>query len=234
MRKWYMLVVVVALLAAVAMPASALTVWYGGDPNMDNGLRSETGGVYGSSMTYDNFTTTGTGWNVYYLLGNFAMDFQTTQMAYEIRSGVSEGNGGTLISSGTIDVTQTATGDVNNGWIASNVYTLAGNTNPINLAAGEYWVGLAPVMSDPNSYGNAFVCTTTGDGGIGSPLNDGKSFFSWDGYGYNFVSSGYAFGSSDKDFSYGVFANPVVPEPGSMLAMGMGLLSFVPFVRRRK
>jgi hypothetical protein len=234
MRKLLMVGIVLALLVAVAIPSSALTIWYGGDPDMYSALRSQQGGTISNAMTYDNFYATGSGWDVYYLVGNFAMDFQASDMAYEIRSGVSEGNGGTLVSSGVIDVTQTATGNTNSDWgTSSNVYTLAGNTTPIQLAAGEYWIGMAPVIGDPTSSSNAFVATTSGSGGIGTPLNDGNSFFNWAGEGYNFTSTSNIFGTS-KDFSYGVFANPVVPEPGSMLVFGMGLASFVPFLRRRK
>lgn len=231
MRKWFMLGLVLGLLIAVAIPASALTIWYGGDPDFQGNLASQQGGYFNGAMTYDDFDTTMSGWNVYYLIGNFGMNFTTDKEYYEIRSGVSNGNGGTLVKSGTIDVTQTWTGDMMQG---RKVYTLAGNTPAFELAPGKYWVGLAPIVPDPaNTSAMSFVEITSGDGGLGTPLNNGNSFFTFDREGHYFSGTSVYFGSN-KDFSYGVFANPVVPEPGSMLAFGMGLVSFVPFLRRRK
>lgn len=220
-----MLALSLALLIAIAIPASALTIWYGGDPDGGNGWASEQGGFYNNALTFDDFSTTGNGWSVYYLLGNFATNAKVTNAYYEIRSGVSEGNGGTLVSSGNIDVTQTWTGDSIGTWGGDmKVYTLAGNTAAINLNPGTYWLGFAPVVGqNANLY--SWAMTTSGDGGMGTPVSNGNSFVKW-GDNANFQGVG-------QDISYGVFANPVVPEPGSMLAFGMGLVAFVPFLRKK-
>jgi hypothetical protein len=232
MRKWFLLGLVLSIVVAVAIPASALTFWYGGDPNYQEGILSQAGGIGGNTMIYDDFSTTGTGWNVHTLMGNFYMDYNASQAYYEIRSGVSEGNGGTLVSSGTFDVTQTYIGS-DGGY---KVYTLAGNIPAVGLANGTYWLGLAPVSSSSDTY--AYAAETSGMGSYGSQVGDGKSYFTGSNFGDYFVATAplSSTGASKIDFSYGVMANPYVPvsEPASMLVMGMGALSLVPFFKKRK
>lgn len=229
MRKLLMLGLALSFLIAVAVPASALTFWYGGDPNYVGSVLSESGGYAGNAMAYDDFKVTGKGWDVHTILGNFQMNFNASQAYYEVRSGVSEGNGGTLVSSGIFNVTQTYMCN----YAGSNVYTVAGNVAAFDLAPGTYWLGLAPVGSSSNDI--AWATETSGSGAYGKLIGDGQTYLNWSNGSYDFSSLRTVTGSNKVDLSYGVIANPaVVPEPSAMLAMGMGMLSFVPFLRRRK
>lgn len=230
MRKWFVLGVVLALLIAVAVPASALTFWYGGDPTYQQGLASENGGMFNGAMVYDDFNVSGKGWSIHTLLGNFYLNNNVSDIYFEVRSGVTEGDGGTLVKSGTIDVTQAYIGS-DGGY---KLYTLAGNTPSFALSPGKYWLGIAPISKQNNSTDFAYTAETNGTGGFGKPLQNGNSFFTWANGGYYFNSTAGLVGAVNADFSYGVMANPVVPEPGSMLVLGMGLVTFMPFMRRRK
>ena len=83
--------------------------FYGGDldpndPNV-NGLANENDAIVGGNpygaATYQNFVVSGTPITVGGLFTNNLSRLTPTAGYWEIRSGVSEGNGGTLIASGT-------------------------------------------------------------------------------------------------------------------------------------
>ena len=115
MKKLALLSLFVLLFLNVSAFAANL-YFYGGDwepndPNA-NGAYNGTdvnapGNPYGAA-TYQNFVT-GTSINVTGLFTNNLIDYVPTSGYWEIRSGVSEGNGGTLIASGTGSVTDTPT-----------------------------------------------------------------------------------------------------------------------------
>src|SRR3974377_347025 len=76
------------------------------DPNNPNanGLANENDGIVGGTpygaATYENFVVQG-GTGVFNLFTNNLTEFNPSSGYWEIRSGVSEGNGGTLIASGS-------------------------------------------------------------------------------------------------------------------------------------
>ena len=101
--------------------ANAATLFYGGDFDVNNpnanAIANEndalvSGSPYGAAA-YQNFViSSGTQWNVTGLFTNNQMTINPTTAYWEIRSGVSEGNGGTLIASGSGIDTVTPTGRV--------------------------------------------------------------------------------------------------------------------------
>ena len=102
-------------LASAQCPSGCL--FYGGDfdannPNA-NGLANENDAIIGGdpygAATYQNFINSQT-WNVTGLFTNNLISYTPTSGYWEIRSGVSEGNGGRLIASGTGAITNTPTG----------------------------------------------------------------------------------------------------------------------------
>jgi hypothetical protein len=215
------------LFAAVlcAVPTFADTVyWYNGDFDGNSGLVSEQGGV-GDAFTYDDFNVGAGGVT---LTGLFANDFTNTtitQASWEIRSGVSSGNGGTLIASGTSSATVTDTGISDFGLELENVLVSGLN---ISLSAGTYWLGIAPLLS-----GNveSFVATTSGLNAVGSPMaQDGNAFLNGATFSANFAAASDfitvgADSANGPDFSEGVMTSST-PEPSTgMLVGGAAILA---------
>ena len=92
---------------------------------------------------------------------------------WEIRQGVSAGNGGTLIASGTTLTPQvTATGRSGFGFIEFMVQV---NDLDVHLDPGTYWLNVTPV--DNLDGGRSFDSTTSGGNCIGTPCGDNDTAF---------------------------------------------------------
>ena len=93
-------------------------------------------------------------------------NFDPVTASYDVRTGVSEGNGGTSIASGTGNITVQATGRTFN---TLNEYTLfVSLAQPLDLSEGEYWFNLTPNCTngavDGSCYlGQMFFSNTTQD-----------------------------------------------------------------------
>lgn len=221
------LVVLSALVVGAAVSANAQ--WYNGDPNRTNGLASERNTVVSDARTYENFNVTGSAWNVtalygHFYLGPFATGQTFTNAYWEVRTGCSVGNGGTILQSGTTACTLTANGYDDFGFDGRKVSV---GVN-FNLNPGTYWMTIAPV-GDIAGVGRAFVDQTSGANGVGTPIADGVALFDSPFFGANFADA-LAF-AGQTNFSYGVDARPV-PEPASMIALAS--LGIVALKRRRK
>jgi hypothetical protein len=201
--------------------------WEPNDPNAD-GLDNTTnallgGDPYGSAI-YQNFVA-GAPINVTGLFTNNAIDYIPASGYWEIRAGVSEGNGGTLIASGSGSITNNPTGRSGFGF---DEYTNAVSGLKISLNAGTYWFAVVPVCTtcEGHSYNtnslhavNA-VGTQISDQVYWNSSSDGKNFWNADQYG--------AFPS----MSSGVYAD-VTPEPSSMTMLGTGLIGCLSALRRK-
>jgi hypothetical protein len=199
--------------------ASAGVLFYGGDFDYDTGSLSHHNGTAATQLTFDDFSLTSAS-RVTGLWGNYVYstpgtDPTPTTIYYEVRSGLSADNGGTLVSSGILPAALTWTGRVQ----YSKEYQVLGTVD-ISLAAGSYWLAVAPV--DP--FADWLVLTTKGDdAGPGSdpnppptdgPRANGNSFIKSPTANYVpsevFHGPGHPGGRTDFDFSYGV---QVIPEP---------------------
>jgi hypothetical protein len=216
-----------------ATPAEA-QLWYNGTWNGSQSvLPSERDLWVSDSRIFDDFVVSGGGWNVTSLFGDFLSDLNPTQAYWEIRSGVSAGNGGTLLFSGTSTISWTLLGP--GLWGDAEYRAMISGLN-LTLSAGTYWMAIAPAES---AYGRAYLTTTSGSGGV-SPLQDGNSYWDSQAFSKNFEAI------SRKDFSYGVGGSAlqttlleqsviVNPEPGSIVLVGTGLaLVGVGTLRRRR
>jgi len=215
-------------------------IFYGGDADGRNRLESSANPeLVPISIVFDDFqvaqATTVTGlWGNYSSGGSsfagFGFDAGDVLDAYfEIRSGVSEGNGGTLEKFGKLKLTASATGR----YFDSNPeLRLAGDLaveDQFLLGSGTYWIGLAPANSSA-----LLVSTTSGtnlgpDGDpnplpTGFPLANGNSFLKSEDYDFVGVNSQELLGDGVWDFSYGL-EGVAVPEPGTFVA---GLLLALP------
>jgi hypothetical protein len=199
-------------LASAALAANAQTSFYGGDYDGNNAVITSQGANY--ARIYDDFTL-GQATNVQSVFGNFIG--RSSTLYYEIRQGVSAGNGGTLLYSGTIAATSTVNGTSRFG----SIYNVSGQISGVTLGPGTYFLGLA---------GSSYLVTASGANGVGGPLNNDLSYFDGQGYGTPpFASTATVGNQGATDFSMGLNGVAATPGPAAALAFGVGLIR-----RRRK
>ena len=201
--------------------------WEPNDPNA-NGLNNENdafvhGDPYGAA-TYQNFVAD-TAINVTGLFTNNAIAYIPTSGYWEIRTGVSEGNGGALIASGAGGITNTPTGRNGFGY---DEYTNAVSGLNVNLNAGTYWFAVVPVCTTciAESYNTNSL---HGLNALGAQVST-QQYFNSPNFGQNFENAN-TFGAFPT-FSSGVYAY-VTPEPSTLIMLGSGLLVAAGVVRRR-
>jgi hypothetical protein len=228
---------VVALLFTSPLFAAQI-YWYNGDSDNVTQLINESGGSSGTGFVYDDFIVGADGVNITSVFSNDLVlaipgsgsdtnaPGVVTQADWQILSGVSAGNGGIVVASGSgTTATQTATG-LNSGGYA--VYDIQATGLNVTLGPGTYWLAVAP---DLNSSYNSYVVTTYGFNGVGTPqAQDGNSFWNDPGFGDDFVAAVSATGVDSKDgtnnvdFSMGVDGVAgTIPEPGTA-ALGAGAM----------
>src|ERR1043166_5775986 len=145
-------------------PPSGNILWYNGDFNNVNGLANEQNTLVAQSSIYDNFIVPSPGWHVTAVFSDNLENTTVTGANWEIRSGVSEGNGGTLIASGTTAtplVTPTGRGGFGFTEFMSEVTGLS-----VDLAPGTYWLNVTPIG---NGGGRSFNSDTSGTNCVGLP-----------------------------------------------------------------
>jgi len=225
MRKTTAILVIVLMVTCV-VGAEAAPLWYNGDFDGFSGLANGLPGGWGDAgaMTFDDFIVpAGPGWTVTDVWSNNGMhDPDITTARWEIRSGMSSGNGGILEAGGDSTVTQTDLGI--STFSDRSLYTIAVSGLNVALSPGTYWLAVTPYFT-----GNSYVATTSGANAIGNPAgnNENNFFHAPDGgitYYYEYV---------DYDYSLGV-GGSVIPEPATLCLFGLGLAGLTARRRRRK
>jgi hypothetical protein len=225
-------IAVLALNATLRAQAPPGSLWYNGDFNGVNGLANERNTTITQAAVYEDFDVTGGPmWNVTAVFSDNLADTVVTGADWEIRTGVSTGNAGTLIASGTTNSpVVTPTGRSGFGYTEYMVEVTGLNVFLPMLPSGQhYWLNVTPVG---NGTGRSFNSTTSGANCVGTPCgNDANAFFNSTYYGSFFLPCGAP--ESCYDFSNGVIGT-VVPEPATvaLLISGLGAL-LVPLRRRR-
>ncbi len=183
-------------------------------------------------MIYDNFTVGASGWHITSAFENvlFAGGEPSDLSIYnwEIRSGMSAGNGGTLVASGTyLNPTVVATGRTALGG-ALTEYTVTASGLDINLSSGTYWLG-GDFGGQPLPAASVYIGLTHGANGVGSPIGDaGTAFANGGNHPWNWQPTSDLVGPGG--FSMGVDGTPV-PEPSTLVAL-LGCVGLL--VRRRR
>jgi len=208
------------------------SLWYNGDLNHVNGLANERDDGLGFGQyahVFDDFNVTDpTGWHLTSLYSNnyMTMFYQTTAVEWSIHQGITEGNPGTTVASGTSSdfaITVHDTGD------EITEYTVRVLGLNINLAPGTYFLNVTPVGS---GHGRSFTTDTSGVGCIGTPCgNNGNAFFDSNFFGAYYQPTGQL--GQPGDFSMGVIGT-VVPEPATVALLTCGLGALLIALRRRR
>lgn len=187
-------------------PTVGPTLWYNGDFNNVNGLANEQDtslGAGASAHVYDDFIVTdNAGWDVTSVFSNNLADTHVTGATWEIRQGVSTGNGGTLIASGmTAAPIVTATGRSGFGFTEFSVEVPGLNVFLPNTG-GNYHLNVTPIG---DLTGRSFDSQTSGLNAIGQPPgNNLNAFFTSDFFGFFFTPTGDPALGQAADFSMGV------------------------------
>ena len=230
---WFCGFFIVALSLLSMSGANAQILWYNGDvdtgPNADNIFATESPGYTGT--VYEAFTVTASGgWDVSGVFGNFLLADQAVSSAnWAILTGVSSGNAGSVVASGTSsDLTLTPSGSPDE--YGNTLTNVAVNGLNVDLTPGTYWFDITPVT---DAYG--YLATTLGLNSVGTtPGDSGKAYYSETSlgstYGGNYFTSTTSVAPADPylvNFSMGVNGTAVTPEPSTwaLLLIGMGLLS---------
>jgi len=219
---------------AIAQPPPG-SLWYNGDANGANGLANERNTVVSQAAVYDDFNVTSPlGWNVTAVFSDNLLypPLVVTGADWEIRTGVSEGNAGALIASGTTNSPiVTATGRCFFGSPCESMVEVTGlNVFLPMLPPGQhYWLNVTPVG---NGTGRSFNTTTSGANCVGTPCgNDGNAFFNSTSFGYYFTNTSNVCPGCN-DFSDGVIGT-VVPEPATVALLTCGVGALLIALRRR-
>jgi hypothetical protein len=171
-------------------------LFYGGDLDTTagtaEGFSDENTLLVTGSSTYAAVNLTGLS-KVTGILFNIQADanFDPNTATYDIRSGVSSGNGGTEIASGSGTISVATTGRVFIGLTEFTV--LVTLTTPVSLTAGEYWFNITPQCTNGAQDGSCYVGrmffsnTTSGTNNVKGKSQPGDSLFlnsSYFGYTY--------------------------------------------------
>jgi hypothetical protein len=188
----------------VNRPDGSSTLWYNGDFNGVNGLANEDNTSLGSgefASVYDNFNVMDSGgWDVTAVFSDNLSSTNITGATWEIRQGVMEGTGGTLIASGmTMTPVVTATGRSGFGFTEFMV-EVPGLAVHLPQSANFYWLNVTPIG---DLTGRSFDSTTSGANCVGTPCgNDMNAFFNSNFFGANWQNTSEQ--GQPTDFSMGV------------------------------
>jgi hypothetical protein len=189
-----------AQLCAQGTPAGVVG-WYNGDwrpaiPSSTNWHANDRQFAH----IYDDFVVPAGGWTVAGVFAHLSMRTGAVKQAFwEIRSGVSSGEGGVVVASGVGDAAMTRAGTVGGG---QEVYLIQVNGLWTTLPPGRYWLSVAPVTQIAESY----LCKTLGDNAIGEPRGaNGESYAHRTADGAYFTpNQGTGQGGASADHSLGV------------------------------
>ena len=163
-------------------------LFYGGDldPNAGTaeGFSDENTLLINGSSTYASFNVPAGGQaKITGILFNIQADanFDPNTATYDIRSGVSSGNGGTEIATGSGTISVATTGRV---FIGLTEFTVLVNlSTPVSLTAGEYWFNMTPTCTDGAVDGSCYVGrmffsnTTSGTNNVDGHAQSGNALF---------------------------------------------------------
>lgn len=196
---------------------------YGGDldpndPNA-NGLASENDLIAQAEVVQSFTVPDGKHATLVRIAGNYLTlgcqgGLDPKQADWDVRQGVSSGNGGTVVASGTDKAVIAPTGRTAFGLIECHVETKLSNT--VSMNGGTYYVGMSPYCTNSNNSlcaaGQRFFLSDTTSGTNGRGLvNTDDSYFNSSFFGANWQptwgSSGACGGVGCDKFSMGLIGS---------------------------
>ena len=217
------------LVAATSLASAGTVKYYGGDPDDVSGLLDIRSAI-SDALVFDDFDWSGG--SVDRVFGNYSSNANAfanaiVSMEFEIRTGVSSGNGGTLVASGlTTNFTWVDTGI---DYLGADGFRGTADVNNFNLDPGTYFLALRPVFNVPsNSVPFSYLLSTSGTNSVGTPTGNGNSFFQSTGgtaglFSYLESESDELLGDGTWDFSQGVEMVPL-PTGAAMGVAGIALV----------
>ncbi len=246
--RFRILGLLVILIAAATIPstsAHAATLWYNGDFDLNDSatnlnyvpIRVGSTYVLERSLVYNNFIVpVGQTWSITNVFSNNQLAYYVPPVtaAWEIRTAMTAGQGGTLVASGDTTATATLLHAADGNTYIDPEYRVSATVSNVTLTAGTYWLAVAP--DSAGYYGDqSYIETTSGANAVGLPRgNDGNSFLN-----NNLPGSGALnFAASNLDYSMGVIGTvttaATVPEPASALMLAAGLAGVAAYLRRNQ
>ncbi len=208
-----------SVLLASATTSRASLIYYGGDIDQDQYILCQSGGISGEFQVFENFVWTSSS-PAREMFGTFTMSAPFPLAVWEIRSGMSAGNAGTLVAR---NIAETTAIDIGGGTSTGANYRVTVALPNVNLVEGQtYFMALAPVVTDPNNDSSG-IGATLGIGGVGSTVGDNIAFLVSPNHNYVPLSSL----MSNPNVSLGIES---VPEPSFLATLGIVALA----ARRRR
>jgi hypothetical protein len=230
---------VLFITAALALKTTTIaqappgSLWYNGDFNYVNAIPNERDTLVSQAAVYDDFDVTASqGWHVTAVFSNNMLFVNPPGYVagadWEIRTGISEGNPGTLVASGTTQTPLvTFTFRTQNEFMVE--VTGLNVVLPMLPSGQHYWLNVTPVGNGTGLYFNS---DTSGLNCVGTPCgNDDNAFFNSTFFGTYFTNTNNYDGQ--PDFSMGVIGT-VVPEPATVALITCGVGALLIAVRRRR
>jgi uncharacterized protein (TIGR03437 family) len=176
-----------------------------------------------SSRTFDDFVVPAGGLTISGVFSINSTAASVTEAVWEIRSGISAGNGGTIVASGrSAAAKKTLLATWPDG---ETIYRIEVDGLAVHLPAGTYWLNVSPVVSEwspTETAAPSYVCATVGDNAVGNPRGtDGNAYFVSTvvaGAYFRTVQNTGGAGTSG-DFSHGLMISSTLATPAHITAV---------------